>query len=76
MHWNEITCALAQRRKNIFDTPHSREPAGSDIKNPFYEYVDREEVQDLLGSSAVARTAVPIPVIRMAQNRVSWKRLV
>ena len=76
MRWNEITCTLAQRRMNIFDLPHSRRPAGSDIKNPFYEYVDREEVQDLLGSSAVARTAVPIPVIRMAQNRASWKRLV
>ena len=76
MHWNEITCALAQRRVNLLNLPFSKRPAGSDIKSPFYEYVDREEVQELLGASAISRTAVPIPVIRMAQNRVSWKRLV
>ena len=75
MHWNEVTCALAQRRQGFLGLPHSRRAAGSNIKHPFYQYVDREEVQDLLGFSAVKRTAVPIPVIRMAQNRVSWKRL-
>jgi hypothetical protein len=76
MHWNEITCTLAQRRTNIFASPHSRKPPGSDIKHPFYTYVDRDEVQDLLGSSALSRTAVPIPVYRVAHNRVSWKRIV
>ena len=76
MHWNEITCALAQRRVNFLNLPFSKKPAGSDIKNQFFAYVDREEVQELSGSSAVSRTAVPIPVIRMAQNRVSWRRLV
>lgn len=76
MHWNEITCTLAQRRNNIFASPNTRKPPGSNVKHPFYSYVDREEVQDLLGSSALTRTAVPIPVFRLAHNRVSWKRLV
>ena len=75
LHWTETTSTIASRRLSFMQATPALKPSYRNINHTFYDDPNRVEIQARLGPSATTRTAIPVPILRAAKDRATWRTL-